>query len=79
MKKNIFIHFNNRNYFLVNIYSQKELDELLKYFESNNITIRNKTSFLPQAQNDVPFKDKNEIWTNEFKNQGENNDKCRIR
>ena len=79
LKKNIFIHFNNRNYFLVNIYSQKELDELLKYFESNNITIRNKTSFLPQAQNDVPFKDKNEIWTNEFKNQGENNDKCRIR
>jgi hypothetical protein len=26
---------------------------------------------IPQAQNDGPFKDKNEIWANEFDNKGE--------
>lgn len=71
LKKNLFIHFENRNYFLVNIYSQKELDELLEYFKVHNIPIKNKIVFIPQAQNDGPFKDKNEIWTNEFKTEGE--------
>jgi hypothetical protein len=72
LKKNLFIHFENRNYFLVNIYSQKELDELLEYFKIHNIPIKNKTVFIPQAQNQMGwFADKNEIWTNEFKNKGE--------
>ena len=72
LKKNLFIHFDNRNYFLVNIYSQKELDELLEYFKVHNIPIKNKTVFIPQAQNQMGwFADKNEIWTNEFKTKGE--------
>ena len=71
LRKNIFIQFTNRNYFLVNIYSQKELDELLEYFQRHNILITQKTYFIPHLQNDGLFKDKNEIWTNEFKNQGE--------
>jgi hypothetical protein len=71
LKKNLFIHFDNRNYFLVNIYSRKELDELLKYFEAHDIPIKSKTVLIPQAQNDGPFKDKNEIWANKFDNKGE--------
>lgn len=71
LKKNVFIHFDNRDYFLVNIYSEKELDELLGYFKNHNIEIKNKTSFIPQAQNQMGlFADKNEIWTDEFNNQG---------
>ena len=71
LKKNLFIHFKNRNYFLVNIYSKKELNELLEYFKSHNIPIENKTVFMPQAQNDGPFQDKNEIWTDDFNEKGE--------
>lgn len=71
LKKNIFIQFNNRNYFLVNIYSQKELDDLIEYFRLHDIQISDKTYFIPHLQNDGPFADKEEVWTNEFKNQGE--------
>ena len=69
LSKNLFIQFKNRNYLLVNIYSQKELDELLEYFQRHDIPLTQKTYFIPHLQNDGPFKDKNEIWTNEFKNQ----------
>ena len=72
LSKNIFIQFTNRNYFLVNIYSQKELDELLEYFQTYNIPITNETYFIPHLQNQGWFVDKNEIWTDEFENQGEN-------
>ncbi len=71
LKKNLFIQFDNRNYFLVNIYSQKELDELIEYFKVCNIQITNKTYFIPHLQNQGWFVDKEEVWTNEFKNQGE--------
>jgi hypothetical protein len=72
LKKNLFIHFDNRNYFLVNIYSRKELDELLKYFEAHDIPIKSKTVLIPQAQNQMGwFADKNEIWANKFDNKGE--------
>lgn len=71
LKKNLFIQFHNRNYLLVNIYSQKELDEALEYFQLHNIPINEKTYFIPHLQNQGWFVDKEEIWTNEFKNQGE--------
>lgn len=71
LSKNIFIQFTNRNYFLVNIYSQKELDELIEYFKLHNKQITNKTYLIPHLQDQGWFVDKNEIWTNEFKNQGE--------
>lgn len=71
LKKNLFIQFHNRNYLLVNIYSQKELDETLEYFQLHNISINEKTYFIPHLQNQGWFVDKEEIWINEFKNQGE--------
>lgn len=67
LKKNIFIQFDNRNYLLVNIYSQKELDELIEYFKAHNIQISNKTFFIPHLQNQGWFVDKEEVWTNDFK------------
>jgi hypothetical protein len=69
LNKNFFIQFTNRNYLLVNIYSQKDLDELLEYFQIHNIPIDQKTYFIPHLQNQGWFVDKEEIWTNEFKNQ----------
>lgn len=69
LKKNFFIQFTNRNYLLVNIYSQKDLDELLEYFKIHNIPINKKTYFIPHLQNEGWFVDKEEIWTDEFKNQ----------
>ncbi|MEJ2437218.1 MAG: hypothetical protein P8Y49_06665 [Sulfurovaceae bacterium] len=66
LSKNIFIRFSNRNYFLVNIYSQKELDELMAYFKVHNIQIIGKTYFFPHLQNDGWFVDKNEVWSDEF-------------
>ena len=76
LKKNLFIRFDNRNYFLVNTYSQKELNELLEYFKIHKIPIEVQTVFIPQAQNQMGwFADKNEIWTNKFNNKkGVNND-----
>ena len=71
LRKNLFIQLDNRNYLLVNIYSQKELDELIEYFRVNNIQITNKTYFIPHLQNQGWFVDKEEVWTNEFNNQGE--------
>jgi hypothetical protein len=68
LRKNLFIQFDNRNYFLVNIYSQKELEELLEYFQLHNISVKDKTYFIPHLQNQGWFVDKNEIWTEEFKN-----------
>lgn len=67
LKKNLFIQFYNRNYLLVNIYSQKDLDELLEYFQIHNIPVNQKTYFIPHLQNQGWFVDKNEIWTNEDK------------
>ena len=69
LRKNIFIQFHNRNYLLVNIYSQKDLDELLEYFQIHNIPVNQKTYFIPHLQNQGWFVDKEEIWTNEFINQ----------
>lgn len=69
LRKNLFIQFHNRNYLLVNIYSQKDLDELLEYFQIHNIPVNQKTYFIPHLQNQGWFVDKEEIWTNEFKNQ----------
>lgn len=66
LSKNIFIQFHNRNYFLVNIYSQKELDELMEYFKVHNIQVTGKTYFFPHLQNDGWFVDKNEVWSDEF-------------
>lgn len=71
LKKNLFIQFDNRNYFLVNVYSQKDLEELTEYFKVHDIPITDKTYFIPHLQNDGPFNDKEEVWTNEFKQQGE--------
>lgn len=66
LRKNLFIQFDNRNYLLVNIYSQKELDKLIEYFKVHNIQIVNKTYFIPHLQNQGWFVDKEEVWTNEF-------------
>lgn len=70
LRKNIFLKFHNRNYLLVNIYSQKDLDELLEYFQAHNIPVNQKNYFIPHLQNQGWFVDKEEIWTNEFNNQG---------
>lgn len=71
LRKNLFMQFDNRNYLLVNIYSQKELDELIEYFKAHNMQIGDKTYLIPHLQNQGWFVDKEEVWTNEFKNQGE--------
>jgi hypothetical protein len=67
LKKNIVIEFTNRNYFIVNIYSQKELDELMRYFASQNVFIDNKTVFLHHWH--VANKywiNKEETWCDEY-------------
>lgn len=64
--QNLLISFNNRNYFVVNIYSKEELDELIKYFSENKIPIRGKTHFIPHLQNQGWFVDKEEKWTDNF-------------
>ncbi|MDM5264321.1 hypothetical protein PF327_08955 [Sulfurovum sp. XTW-4] len=69
LRKNLFIQFKNRNYLLINIYSQKELDELLEYFQIHNIPVNEKTYFIPHLQNQGWFVDKEEVWTNEFNTQ----------
>lgn len=66
LKKNFVIRCKNRNYLLVNVYSTKEYNELLQYFQSLNIEIENKTKFIPHIQNDGWFQDKNEIWSDDF-------------
>jgi hypothetical protein len=71
LRKNLFIQFYNRNYFLVNIYSQKDLDELLEYFSIHNIAVSEKTYFIPHLQDQGWFVDKEEIWTDEFNQKGE--------
>lgn len=70
LKKSIFIQFRNRNYLLVNIYSQKDLDELVKYFQTHNIYTNEKTYFIPHLQNQGWFVDEEEIWTNKFNEEG---------
>ena len=66
LKKNFVIRCKNRNYFLVNVYSVKEYNELLEYFKSLNIELVNKTKFIPQCQDIGYFVDKNEIWSDDF-------------
>ncbi len=70
LRKNIFIKLYNRNYLLVNIYSQKDLDDLLKYFQIHNIPVKEKTYLIPHLQHQGWLVDKEEIWTNEFNNKG---------
>jgi len=50
LNKNIVVKFKNRNYFLINIYSQKDFDLLLNFFNSHNIPIIYKCKFIPQIQ-----------------------------
>lgn len=64
--RNITIKFNNRNYLLINIYREKELIALNKYFEQQGITIDNTIKFIPHLQNQGWFVDKEERWTNNF-------------
>lgn len=64
--QNLFITFKNRNYFVINIYSKDELDQIKKFFSKNNISIRGKRHFIPHLQNQGWFVDKNEKWTNNF-------------
>lgn len=66
LRKNLFIQFHNRNYFLVNIYAQKDLDELLEYFSEHNILVSEKTYLIPHLQDQGWFVDKEEIWTDKF-------------
>jgi hypothetical protein len=67
LKKNIVIEFTNRNYFLVNIYSQREFDELMIYFKSKNIPIQDKTVFLHHWQVlNKYFMNKEETWCDEY-------------
>lgn len=62
LRKNFVLRCKNRNYFLVNVYSVKEYNELLQYFKDLNINIENKTKFMPQAQ----YLSKHEIWSDDF-------------
>jgi len=66
IRKNIVLRFKNRNYFLINIYSRRDLDEILEYFKQKDVQVTNKTVFMPQAQNKGLFTDKNEIWSDDF-------------
>ena len=66
LKRNFVIKFNNRNFFLVNAVSAKEYHELLQYFKALNVKIEDRTDFIPQAQNNDYFTDKNEIWSDDF-------------
>ena len=66
LNKNVVIKFKNRNYFLINIYSKRELDEILWYCKDKNIAIEQKTNFIPHWQNFTYFTDKNEIWSDDF-------------
>ena len=65
LNKNIVIKFKNRNYFLINIYSRRDLIQILNYFKDKDIPIMNKTSFIPQCQNMGLFTDKNEVWSDD--------------
>lgn len=62
LSKNFFIQFHNRNYFLINIYSKKDKDELIEYFKLHNILISSKTHFIPHLQDQGYFVDKEEVW-----------------
>ena len=64
--KNIVLRFKNRNYFLINIYSRRDLDEILEYFKQKGVQVTDKVVFMPQAQNKGLFTDKNEIWSDDF-------------
>ncbi len=66
LNKNVVIKFKNRNYFLINIYSKRELDEILRYCKDKNIAIEQKTNFIPHWQNFTYFTDKNEIYSDDF-------------
>ena len=66
LKRNFVVKFNNRNYFLVNAVSTKEYYELLQYFKALNVKIEDRTDFIPQAQNNDYFTDKNEIYSDGF-------------
>ena len=65
LDKNVVIKFKNRNYFLINIYSRRDLIQILNYFKDKDIPIINKTSFIPQCQNMGLFTDKNEVWSDD--------------
>ena len=65
LNKNIVIKFKNRNYFLINIYSRRDLIQILNYFKDKDIPIINKTSFIPKCQNMGLFTDKNEVWSDD--------------
>ena len=66
IRKNIVLRFKNRNYFLINIYSRRDLDEILEYFKQKGVQVTDKVIFMPQAQNKGLFTDKNEIWSDDF-------------
>lgn len=69
LNKNIVIVFKNENYFLISLYSKKDLDNLLLYFESKNININYKSTFIYQIQNICTrwqFPNKYEDWCEEF-------------
>jgi hypothetical protein len=70
LTKNIVVEFSNRNYFIINIYSKKELDGLIRYFISKKVHIENKTVFLHHwhAVNKY-FIDKEEEWCDDFEPQ----------
>lgn len=68
LRKNLFIQLKNRNYLLINIYSVRDFNNLIEYFNSHNIPIDQKTHFIPHLQNQGWFVDKEEVWSNEFDN-----------
>ena len=70
INKNLFIQFSNRNYFLINIYSENDYDALQKYFATHDIFIMNKTHFIPHLQDQGWFVDKEEIWEDNLKQKG---------
>jgi len=67
LSKNIIIRFSNRNYFIVNIYSESDLKALQSYCKKHNIPIKNKTRIVAHLQNQGWFTPKEEIWTDNFK------------
>jgi hypothetical protein len=72
LKKNIIVEFSNRNYFIINIYSQKEFDEIMRYFISKKVHVENKTVFLYHCQAvDYRriFPSKEEEWCDDFEPQ----------
>jgi hypothetical protein len=70
LSKNVVIEFTNRNYLVVNVYSEKDFNKLIMYFRDKNISVKDKTVFMYHWQIlDPTFFDEEEQWCDEYEPQ----------